>query len=111
MLSGEQPDGADLDTRLVELDDELAQPDMPATVHSRLRAGEDEERVCVVGAAGPDLPAGQFPAAVDAYRAGADGGEVRAGVRLAEPDGPEAFAAGDCGEVPRLLRLGAIAQQ
>src|SRR5260370_21372716 len=64
-----------------------------------------------MGAAGPDLGAGELPAALHGYGAAADRGEVGARIGLAHADAEIGLAAADAGQEALALRLGAEAQQ
>src|SRR5215813_6047029 len=64
-----------------------------------------------MGVARPDLGAVDPVAALHSLGAGADGGKVRAGVRLTHADGEGELALGDPGQEALALFLGAEAQQ
>src|SRR5215470_93795 len=93
-----------------EVDEELREALMLLVGH-HLGAEERDGVVGEMGVACPDLGAVDAVAALHALGAGADGGEVRAGVRLAHADGESELALGDPGQEALALLLGAEAQQ
>src|SRR5499425_2220458 len=110
MPAREVDDGADADALRLEIDEELREPLVLLVGHHL----GTEERDGVVGemrVARPDLGAVDAVAPFHSLGAGADGGEVRARVRLAHADGEGELAPGDAGEEALALLLGAEAQE
>jgi hypothetical protein len=87
-------DGADADAGRLHVADELRHPGM-AVLGLRRRAREHDAVVGPVRVAGPDLGAGDLPAAFDLLGARAHRGQVGARVGLAHADAEVALAAGD----------------
>src|SRR5215467_14240374 len=106
----EVDDGADADALRLEVDEELREA-LVLLVGHHLGAEERDGVVGEMGVACPDLGAVDAVAALHTLGAGADGGEVRAGVRLAHADGESELALGDPGQEALALLLGAEAQQ
>ena len=111
MLAGHRDDRPDGHARLAELDEQPAEADVTLPAVGRTGAQQCDEGVRAVRAAGPDLRAGNRPAAVHPRPRGPDRGEVGAGVRLGHTDGEVAGALGDGRQVSPLERLAAVPQQ
>jgi len=93
-----------------KINDELRQAGV-AVLAQRRAAAQHEEPVRAVRVGGPQLGAGDFPAAVHPLGAGAHRGQIRAAARLAHADGEEHLAADQFGQEELLLFFGAVAQQ
>ncbi|MCY1431249.1 hypothetical protein D9M71_472130 [compost metagenome] len=85
------------DARGFHVDQELREAGVAVLLVARGGAQQGDHVVVALGAGGPDLLAGDAPAAVDLLGAGAHGGEVGADVRLAHADAAVDLAAGDAG--------------
>src|SRR5499425_1995293 len=106
----EVDDGADADALRLEVDEELREA-LVLLVGHHLGAEERNGVVGEMGVARPDLGAVDPVAALHALGAGADGGEVRAGVRLTHADGEGELTLGDPGQEALALLLGAETQE
>jgi len=93
------------------VDQELAEAVVAGRVVARRRTDQGDHVVAEVRAAGPDLPTGDQPAAIDPLAARPQRGEVGPGVRFAHADAEIAFAADDARQDRLPLLLGAEAKQ
>src|SRR5207244_11992556 len=91
------------DPRRFEVYQDLAQPGV-AVALDRRGADERDHVVRDMGAAGPDLGAGELPAARHGHRAAADRGEVGTRIGFAHADAEIALAAADAGQEALTLR-------
>ena len=77
----------------------------------RIGAHQRDRVMRLVRVARPHLRAGHLVAAADRDRAGADRGQIGAGIRLAHADREKDFAAADAGQKILALLVAAVAQQ
>ena len=110
MRAREVDDGADRDAGRSQVHQELREA-LVLLVGHHGRAEECDGVLAAMRVARPHLGAVDDVAAVLAHRPRADRGQVRAGVRLAHPDGEVRLAAHDGGQEALALGLGAEAQQ
>ena len=109
-LAGEIADGAHLDTGGLHIDQKLGQP-LVFDLAIPAGAEQADHEVAEVAVGGPDLGAGEAPAAVHFLGPGLDGGEVRSGIGFAEADAERRLALDDLGQKALALLFGAEAQQ
>ncbi len=109
--AGHLLDGPHLDTpRLVHGDEQEAEAVMAPGV--RIRAGQHEAPVRLVGQGGPDLlPADPVRPVRGPLRLGTDPGEVRTRAGFAVPLAPQLLAARDRRQEPGLLLVGPMGEQ
>ena len=110
VAAGQVDDRADRDAGGLEIHQELGEA-LVLLVRHHLGAEERDRVVGEVRVARPDLGAVDLVAARDLLGPRADGGQVRARVRLAHPDGEGQLAARDPRQEALALLLGAEAEQ
>ena len=81
--------------------------DAPVLGHVRVRAGDEDPEIAVVGSARPDLRAVHHVGVAVAHGPGGQRGQIRSGVGLAEELAPVLLAAEDWPQVASLLLGGA----
>ncbi len=100
---------AHLDTRLVEIDEEVRQP--LALGHLEVGARQEHGPVRDVRPRGPHLLTGDDPVIAVALGPGGQGGKVGTGARLAEELAPDLLVADDRREKAKPLLLGPVREQ
>ena len=107
-VAGRLAQRPDVDAVAGHVDEEVG--DAPVRGHVRIGAGQADAPVGLVGAGGPDLLAGQLPAAIGAYRLRPQRGEVGAGAGLGEQLAPGELAELGRAHEPLALLLGAVGE-
>jgi hypothetical protein len=78
--------------------------------HVRVRPGDEDRPIRLVGKRGPYLLPVEYPLVAVAYRAGAEVGQVRARARLGEQLAPHLLAGPQWTQEPPTLLIGAVPQ-
>ena len=102
-------DGADVDARRTEVDDEGGEPAVAGV--GRARASQEQAPGGVAGPTRPDLPAGDDETVVDRCGGRAHAGEVGTGVGFGEALGPELATGQQLREQPGDEWLGPVGHQ